>query len=294
METLASSTHLCRTLRCSSRCAAWILAFGCSRATLERPSDGSRSIASHTVEGKSEVPVLKPHVEGPQVSHDGTSAQPIPSAQAAIGNVPSLTGPAERTLDGNAVPTTSWFASEDVRVAFNMVEWLRNHEISSPDGMSGICQTVEGVGVPPSAGFICLQLRDPLNLQDGRSLIVGTIFTVDGGSLRPVLRAPVGAGPLYTDGCSPLPCSQRFYVRLVPRLSAEGRRLSLVEDPQKPCTMRPEALERIKDLGPTFVEQQRRLAAIACAARGDYIWQNGRYVRRAAIPGQNGKSPSGP
>lgn len=276
---------------------ACILAVGCSSATLERretPSHASISITAHNPEQTSESTAGRPQPPPPPVSYGGAPLQHTRPPQFTTRDVSSPKAPDEHALAPDGVLTASWFAPESIRVAFNITDWLRSHKIHAPEGMSGICQTLEGVGVPPSEGFVCLELRDPLGLHDGRSLIIGTIYIVDSGSLRPVLRAPVGAGALYIEGCSPLPCAQRFYVRLVPKLSGEGRRLSLVEDPERPCTMTREALDRIKALGTTFVQQQRQLETIACTARGDYIWQKGRYLRRSEVPVQSGQRTSSP
>jgi hypothetical protein len=158
--------------------------------------------------------------------------------------------------------------------------WLEEHRVVQPKQAPDDCHTVPKIGVPPQEGLVCIaHLLDPLGLWDGRELVIGSFYAVQKGQLREVLRAAVGSGAMHDEGgCAG--CGQRFYVRLIFNVTPDGRCLTLVEDPERPCAMTAERLSRIRDVGPKFVEQQRQLDARACAARGLYCWQNGRYVRR--------------
>lgn len=199
-----------------------------------------------------------------------------------------------RFVDAGTNTQMTWSAPNGLRSSVNLGEWFAGHRLSPPSGFPADCATVDGIGVPPSQGLICvLEHADPLHLGDGRSLIVAGMYVALAGVLHEVLRVPIGTGPLYMEGCSMLPCSQRFDTRIIARPLDDGKRLELAEDAELPCLLNEESVRRLQQVSERFVREQRQLNALACASRGTYLWRNGRYERsRGTAP--NHHNTSGP
>ena len=150
------------------------------------------------------------------------------------------------------------------------------------------CEESLRVGVPLRDAVLCIAHEDPLRLGDGRSLIVGHVLVAEGAKLRRVLRIPVGAGPLWSEGLCAPSCAQHYYVRVELVPSADGATIVARDsaDPAESCATAAERRKLVVDMPPRFASQTRDLEQMACDARGVYRWRGHAFEKVRGFTGE--------
>jgi hypothetical protein len=140
------------------------------------------------------------------------------------------------------------------------------------------CERVVEIGVPARQALRCTEIRDPLGLEDGRSLFLTVFYVAEGKKLRTVFEAPVAAGAMDAEG------GDGNFVELDLVVSRDGTQIDLREHPGLGCAdaARNRRELRAGGLPQRWLAQAAQLTARVCAARGTYRWQGRSFVRGAS------------
>lgn len=216
-----------------------------------------------------------------------SASAPSATGVASAASAPSVTaaiplGRSESAPPPTAAPPTPRLSFEDNAAtgAISAAGWLKARGIPAAafeNRIQGCAPTK--LGAPPRDGLVCdEQPPMPGSLPSGESLFPLTLWVVEGRTLRVVLEVPIAAGPL--DREEPMSKGDPHagnYVTLRHAVDPSGLRVEVRErDGNASCASE---IARMPKDAPKIL----RVMRATCAVTGVYTWQNGRFVRTAAI-----------
>lgn len=164
-----------------------------------------------------------------------------------------------------------WKADAKSRQSIPAEKWPAAAAVPEAE-LSGLdsCYRTGPIGVPLSEGLLCI--RAELTLHVGSLVFFAHVYVVQGGHMLEILHKPIGAGPM-----SPAErCTQPCDVKLDLQVEEEGRRLILLDAPERQCFS---GLKELTESGYEGVRMFEQLHRYVCDARGTYMWQSNRYVK---------------
>jgi hypothetical protein len=152
------------------------------------------------------------------------------------------------------------------RFGFTLGRWMKEHGVTAPPEVD-VCDYEALMGEPPVPVVVCSTHAD---LSGDRVVYRRTIFAAEHGELRRVFDAAIASGQREPSS-DPDAGGDRHAVRLEFSMTVDGT-ITLRDSGDRGCS------------AAAAGKRRDEAADKVCAARGVYVWKEGRFVRAARAP----------